>query len=93
MNAHMKEYGTVLPTVLQFAEQTTKDSFFAMADVADAYMNLGLKPYNWKNVIINFDLDGSNVDLAYTRLAFGLRSAVRLFQGIAKLMLQILRLN
>ena len=93
VNAHMKEYGTVLPTVLQFAEQTTKDSFFAMADVADAYMNLGLKPYNWKNVIINFDLDGSNVDLAYTRLAFGLRSAVRLFQGIAKLMLQILRLN
>ena len=91
VNAHMAEFATALPTVSGFARHMFKDAYFAMADVADAFMNLGLKPYNWKNVVINFNLDGSNVDLAYTSLAFGLRSAVRMFQGIADLMLQMIR--
>ena len=93
VNAYMQEYATVLPTVQQFATHMVKDSFFSMADIADAFMNLGLKPHNWKNVVISFNLDGSNMDYAYTRLAFGLRSAVRMFQGMAHLMLQMLRLE
>ena len=91
VNSKMAEYATALPTVSNFARHMEKNNYFAMADVADAFMNLGLKPYNWKNVVINFNMNGSNVDLAYTRLAFGLRSAVRMFQGIAELMLQMIR--
>ena len=67
-------------------------AFFAMADIADAFMNLGLKPHNWKNIVINVDdFHGKNTNLAYCRLAFGIRSAVRIFQALAATLLQVLR--
>ena len=67
-------------------------AFFAMADIADAFMNLGLKPHNWKNIVINVDdFHGKNTNLAYCRLAFGIRSAVRIFQALAATLLKVLR--
>lgn len=91
VNRHIPEASTTLPTTARFASYAQKDDWFAAADIADAFMNLGLKPHNWANVAINIQLDGSNADLAYCRLAFGLRSAVRIFQGVAELILRILR--
>ena len=91
VNRHIPEAATTLPTTAQFASHAHRDDWFAAADIADAFMNLGLKPHNWANVSINICLDGSNTDLAYCRLAFGLRSAVRIFQGVAELILRILR--
>ena len=67
-------------------------AYFAMADIADAFMNLGLKPHNWKNIVINVDdFHGKSTNLAYCRLAFGIRSAVRIFQALAATLLQVLK--
>jgi hypothetical protein len=93
VNRHIPEAATTLPTTAQFASHAHRDDWFAAADIADAFMNLGLKPHNWANVSINICLDGTNADLAYCRLAFGLRSAVRIFQGVAELILRILRVR
>ena len=46
VNAHVKEYGTSLPTVFSMSKHMQPKAFFAMADIADAFMNLGLKPHN-----------------------------------------------
>ena len=92
VNAHVKEYGTSLPTVFSMSKHMQPNAFFAMADIADAFMNLGLKPHNWKNIVVNVDdFHGKNTNLAYTRLAFGIRSAVRIFQALAATLLLILR--
>jgi len=68
-----------------------KNAWMAMADVADAFMNCGLKPHNWKNIVVNVDINNLNHNLAYVRLGFGIRSAVRMFQALAQLMLLIIR--
>ena len=49
----------------------------ASADIADAYMNLGLQPDNWKNITLNIALDSNkSIDLAYCRLAFVSRKLI-----------------
>ena len=92
VNSFIKEWSTALPTVFEFAKFLEQGDWMASADIADAYMNLGLQPDNWSHVTMNIALNSKeNIDLAYCRLAFGIRSAVRMFQGIAaliKLMLQ-----
>ena len=91
VNSHIKDYSTALPTVVEFARGLHAGDWMASADIADAYMNLPLKPHNWSNVTINISLDSDrNVDIAYTRLAFGIRNAVRIFAGIAELVKQML---
>ena len=86
VNSNIKDYSTTLPTVVEFARFLQPGDWMASADIADAYMNLGLQPDNWSNVAINVSLDSdSSVDLAYTRLCFGVRNAVRIFQALAEL--------
>ena len=98
VNRHIPEVATTLPTTAQFVGHAHRNDFIFPPKrlvrgihIADAFMNLGLKPHNWANVSINVCLDGSNADLAYCRLAFGLRSAVKIFQGVAELILRILQ--
>jgi hypothetical protein len=91
VNFHIPEAATTLPTTARFAHHAHRNDYFAAADIADAFMNLGLKPHNWANVTIEINLDGTPTNLAYCRLAFGLRSAVRIFQGVAEFIRLILQ--
>jgi hypothetical protein len=91
VNSNIKDYSTTLPTVVEFARFLRPGDWMASADIADAYMNLGLQPDNWSNVAINISLDSDvNIDIAYSRLAFGIRNAVRIFQALAELIKQML---
>jgi hypothetical protein len=77
VNSCIKEFSTALPTVFEFARHLHEGDWMASADIADAYMNLGLQPDNWKNITLNIALDSNkNIDLAYCRLAFVSRKLI-----------------
>ena len=91
VNSCIKHFATALPTVAEFATHLERGDWMAMADIADAFHNLGLRPYNWANITFEIDFDEESWKLAYVKLCFGVRSAVRIFQALAQLMLIMIR--
>ena len=86
VNASIRDWSTCLPRMQEFARHLKKGRFTAMGDVSDAFMNIALAPHLWGSMTISFDLqdDGQVKDYCYTRLGFGVRSAVRIFQSLSE---------
>ena len=97
VNKFCRDSSTALPTVIEMATHMKKDTWAAMGDISDAFHNICIAPNNWANIAVELptvaDSDESTKEkttLAYHRLAFGIASAVRMFQGVATMIQHIL---
>ena len=98
VNDFCPESSTTLPTVIEMGACMIKNTWAALGDISDAFHNVALSPKSWANV--SMILPGPKCALekrrslnliAYHRLAFGIASAVRIFQGLATLIQDMLK--
>ena len=98
VNDFCPESSTTLPTVIEMGASMIENTWAALGDISDAFHNVALSPKSWANVTMVLPGQKSSPEerknlnlIAYHRLAFGIASAVRIFQGLATLVQVMLK--
>ena len=80
-------FGVTFPRLQDAGECLRIGAFMWKGDISDMYLNFPLRPDMYPHTVV--ELDGQRI--VYLFMCFGIRSAVRLAQGVSVLITEILR--
>ena len=87
INDDITSFGVTFPRLQDAGECLRIGTFMWKGDISDMYLNFPLRPDMYPHTVV--ELDGQRI--VYLFLCFGIRSAVRLAQGVSVLITEILR--